>query len=141
MQPLKKILKKITPVELFIIVLIGALLVTFSVFLMHNIEMAKKTWMFARNKSVYELLIDRKKLNQTTVADVEYIDTWMTFQYINFVFNIPEAYLKNTLKIEDPRYPNMTLGRYVKNKNLDKTKFVKDMKKIVREYVNRHPVK
>lgn len=141
MQTLKNILKKITPVEMVIILLVGALLITFSIFLIHNIRQAEKSGVFIGHKSVYEILIDRKKLNQTTVADIEYIDTWMTFQYINFIFNIPEPYLRDILHITDARYPNMTLGRYVKNKNLDKTKFIEDMKKIVKEYVNRHPVK
>ncbi|MDP2103520.1 MAG: hypothetical protein Q8K26_01200 [Candidatus Gracilibacteria bacterium] len=141
MQSLKNILKKITPVEIFIVVLIMVLLITFSVFLVHNIEMAKKSGVFTQRKSVYEMLIDHKKLNQTTVADIEYIDTWMTFQYINFVFNIPEDYLRDTFRIEDVRYPNMTLGRYVKDQKIDKIQFIVEMKKIARDFMNLHPVK
>lgn len=141
MQPLKNILKKITLVEILVVVLVTVLLITFSVFLVHNIRTAEKSGVFKQHKTAYELLIDHKKLNQTTTQDIEYIDTWMTFQYINFVFNIPEAHLKHILKIEDPRYPNMTLGKYIKNKKLDKTKFIDEIKKIVREYMNLHPVK
>ena len=43
------------------------------------------------------------------VADVSLIQSWMTFDYINHVFALPPAYLKNSLNINDSRYPRMTI--------------------------------
>lgn len=44
----------------------------------------------------------------------EEIQSWMTFRYINLVFHLPADYLKTSLGITDPHYPNLsinTLGR------------------------------
>lgn len=42
-------------------------------------------------------------------AQVDYIREWMTFDYINKVFNLPSDYLKNQLGITDARYPRITV--------------------------------
>lgn len=90
---------------------------------------------------ISELLLKNKQTNQTSVRDIEYIDAWMTFQYINFVFDIREDYLKEVLYIEDTHYPNLSIGRYIKNQKLDSAVFIKEIKERVFEYMSLHPVK
>jgi len=46
------------------------------------------------------------------------IRSWMTFKYINKVYNLPDDYLKKELNITDARYPNMTID----NKNMQSVK-------------------
>lgn len=82
-----------------------------------------------------------KHTNRLSVDDIEYIDIWMTFQYINFVFGIPEDYLKDQLHITDTRYPNMTLGKYMKNENIDKADFLEKIKDMIRVYMSLQSVK
>ena len=48
--------------------------------------------------------------------DVNTVQSWMTFDYINKVFKIPSDYLKNTLVISDSSYPNETIGHYARSK-------------------------
>jgi hypothetical protein len=48
-----------------------------------------------------------------SLADVDLIQRWMTFNYINKVFNLPADYLKINLGIIDKRYPNIIIGKYL----------------------------
>jgi len=134
-------LKKISSLESFLIIATIALLMIFSVLLIRNIQLAHKTGVFEKHTPISELLLKNKEANQTSIADVDYIDVWMTFQYINFVFDIPEDYLKGALHIKDPHYPNLPIGRYMKSNNLDKSVWLEEVKRMVREYVSLHPNK
>ncbi|MDD5377413.1 MAG: hypothetical protein PHH16_04870 [Candidatus Gracilibacteria bacterium] len=134
-------MKKISPLESILVIVTIVLLIAFSVLLIRNIQLAHKTGLFGNHAPISELLLRNKETNQTSIADVDYIDTWMTFQYINFVFDIPEDSLKNTLHIEDPRYPNLPVGGYIRSKKLDKTVLLNEIKEAVREYIRLHPNK
>lgn len=62
----------------------------------------------------------------------------MTFQYVNFIFKMPDDYLKNGLNIKNNNYPNLPIGRYIKNEKLDKTVVINRIKVLVREYIHLH---
>lgn len=134
-------LRRLAPVESFLIIAIIILLILFSVFFIRNVQLAHKTGVFQSHMPISELLLKNKQTNQTSVRDIEYIDTWMTFQYINFVFDIREDYLKEALYIEDTHYPNLSIGRYIKNQKLDSAVFIKEVKERVFEYMSLHPIK
>lgn len=134
-------LKKASSLESFLIIAAIALLMVFSSLLIRSVQLAHKTGVFEKHTPISELLLKNKETNRTSVADVDYIDVWMTFQYINFVFDIPENYLKDTFRIEDPHYPNLPIGRYVRSRNLDKNVLLEEIKGKVREYMQLHPNK
>jgi hypothetical protein len=113
----------------------------FSVFLIHNIQLAHKEGVFQSHTSISDLLLKNKQTNKTSIQDIEYIDIWMTFGYINFIFNLPENYLKEVLHIDNTHYPNFPIGRYIKDKKLDKDTFIQELKDRVREYIVLHPIK
>ena len=51
------------------------------------------------------------------VNDVNTVQSWMTFDYINKVFKLPQDYLKNILGVSSDRnYPNETIGHYARSK-------------------------
>lgn len=135
----QNLLRKTTPIESFLIVVIIILLIVFSVFLIRNVQLAHKSGVFKSYTPISELLLKNKEMNRTSIKDTEYIDIWMTFQYINFIFDIPENHLRDTLHITDPRYPNLTIGRYIKNGKLDRMTVIDEIKRIVREYMSLHP--
>ena len=137
----RNLLKKLTPVESFLTIAIIVLLILFSVFLIRNIQLAHRSGVFQNHMPISELLLKNKQMNQTSARDIEYIDTWMTFQYINFVFDIRENYLKDMLHIEDVHYPNLSIERYIRNQKLDKAIFIEEIKKQVLEYMSLQPIK
>ena len=52
-----------------------------------------------------------------TANDVNVIRPWMTFDYINRLFNVPSDYFKNTLHITDQSYPRLSLSAYASNEH------------------------
>jgi hypothetical protein len=45
-----------------------------------------------------------------TASDVNVIQSWMTFDYVNHIFALPPDMLKTALSITDPRYPRMPVA-------------------------------
>lgn len=67
-------------------------------------------------------------------SDATIIQAWMTFDYINKIFNLPADYLKTKLVIADPRYPQLSLGGYARGEHLATNTFVGSVQNAVREY-------
>jgi hypothetical protein len=65
-------------------------------------------------------------------SDVSMIQSWMTFDYINRVFNIPADYLRTALHVSDSAYPRIPLSRYAKNHAVDPAAFLDQVKNAVR---------
>ena len=68
-------------------------------------------------------------------SDITVIRPWMTFDYINKLFNIPPDYLKNTLSIGDPSYPQLSLYGYANHQHVNVTIVVSDVESSTRAYV------
>ncbi len=84
----------------------------------------------------YKILIDNvRHKDPLTVSDVPIIQSWMTFAYIDTIFNIPPAYLQNTLVITDSHYPRISLGRYAKSQHVSEASVVGTVKKVVTDYL------
>jgi hypothetical protein len=45
-------------------------------------------------------------------VQAQQIQSWMTFRYINYVFNLPVDYLSGKLNIKNSGYPNITIVQY-----------------------------
>ena len=63
------------------------------------------------------------------------IQDWMTFSYVNHIFNLPVAYLSTSLSIQDTHYPDVIIGQYAKSKNLNNADFVKQVQSAVSQYL------
>lgn len=64
--------------------------------------------------------------------DIDSIEVWMTFSYINVAFQLPWDLLSTKLKIKDFRYPNLSLRNYIKDNKLDKELLLQQIKEIIR---------
>lgn len=62
------------------------------------------------------------------------INNWMTFDYLNVVFKLPPDYLKNNLKINDPRYPNISLNHYIRENNFNSSIFLHNIQNLIINY-------
>lgn len=74
----------------------------------------------------------RDPLSDSGTLDVDGIELWMTFAYINFRFHLPPDLLREKLTIDDGKYPDVPLSRYVKRNSLDRSVFLEHVKDIVR---------
>ncbi len=69
------------------------------------------------------------------VNNVNMIQSWMTFSYINKVFKLPTNYLKNTLNISDSRYPNIPLEDYAEKAKIKTADFTTKVQDAVHSYL------
>jgi hypothetical protein len=76
-----------------------------------------------------------KNHGSLTASDVSVIRPWMTFDYINKLFDIPPDYLKNTLSISDPTYPQLSLYGYANHQHTDATTVVGEVESSTRAYL------
>ena len=78
----------------------------------------------------------REYLNSTTTVPflVSDIQLWMTFDYLNKVFGLPQNYLKQSMNIQDGRYPNLQLNRYAELNNINAQEFIKSVRSAVQAY-------
>lgn len=134
--------KKITHTETILIVIVSIFLVIFSVFLIRKIHSIGQAGIMKNHMPpISKLLIKNKEMNRTSITDISYIEGWMTFAYVNFIFSLPEDYLQKNLLIEDPKYPNLPIYRYIKRNKLNTSEFIEKLKNIVREYMIVHSTK
>ena len=68
------------------------------------------------------------------VNDVSAIAPWMTFDFINHVFNLPPEYLKTTLSITDARYPTLTISHYATESKITTNQLTAQVQNIVKNY-------
>lgn len=87
----------------------------------------------AERMSVLEALHGRGA--PLTPADAEYIESWMTFDYLNTAFKLPPQYLSRTLKIDDPRYPHLSIGRFARDTGTTTPATLDAVRAAVRVYV------
>lgn len=130
--------KKIS-IDMLLIGGVILLLATVTFFLLQNIKSARLDGVFADRASITEQLLKKKQIKATSVKDIESIDSWMTFQYINLIFSLPESYLQEQLAITDKKYPNIPIWKYTKKNQLDRMLFIKKVKDAVNRYVTNQP--
>lgn len=70
-----------------------------------------------------------------TEQDVDRLETWMTFAFINHVFALPSGYLKDTLAITDPKYPNVSIEAAAKSKGITKDVLLITIKDLLRKRI------
>lgn len=75
--------------------------------------------------------IDRHRPLNT--QDLSYVSSWMTFDYLNKVFNLPFPYLKDSLSLNDKKYPFITIKQYADKNNLDINIFTEKIKDSIRK--------
>ena len=71
----------------------------------------------------------RKNAAPMTVSDIQ---PWMTFDYLNFVFHLPQGYLQNALGIPNSQAARYSsVGTYVEKQNLTREAFLAKISSIL----------
>jgi hypothetical protein len=73
--------------------------------------------------------------NATHLTDVDLIQPWMTYDYINHVYGLPADYLKDTLVIADPRYPRVSISESAEAQHEDAAALTAQVKTAVSHYL------
>jgi uncharacterized protein YpuA (DUF1002 family) len=80
-----------------------------------------------------DILKNRSK--NLTENDVQLIQSWMTFGYINTIFKLPTDYLKTTLNISNSNYLVLSLYKYAKSQNFVANDFLTSVRNAVTDFL------
>jgi hypothetical protein len=117
----------------YAIILLVVLLFVLGVFLIKDyISLRRMQIINAREFQLSNLL---KNHGQLTANDITVIRPWMTFDYINTLFNIPPDYLKTALVISDPSYPRLSLYGYADHQHVNVMMVLSEVESSTRAYV------
>ena len=89
-----------------IIVLLTVFLLGLCVFLVTGVRRVDRE---SSISSFRTFLAARRVRGPLPLTEAEVIRPWMTFDYINQLFNLPKNYLKSNINITDSRYPNLSI--------------------------------
>jgi amino acid permease len=117
----------------YAIIFLVILLLILGFFLVRNYVSLRRTQII--NAREFQLSTLLKNHGPVTANDITVIRSWMTFDYINKLFNIPPDYLKNTLSISDPSYPQLSLYGYANHQHLNITIVMSDVESSTRNYL------
>ncbi|MBP6888593.1 MAG: hypothetical protein KBC21_02705 [Candidatus Pacebacteria bacterium] len=124
---LKKQYKKI------LLAISGLLLLFLVLLLTHAISLSK-------HKSLSQYIPSAHRRHPVSKSNISQISAWMTFDYINRVFELPDSYLRDVLTIDSKKYPSITLRRYAHEKNLDTSTLVEKIQNSIEGYLmTQHP--
>jgi len=79
------------------------------------------------------------KNNQTKLGlkDINTIQTWMTFDYLNKAFSLPADYLKTSLNIDSSSYPLLTINHLARLKEGSASSTLDLVQKNISTYLER----
>lgn len=123
-----------TYIKYAIIILIIVLIVLSIFFVWQYASLRRSNIISARESWLTALM---KRHGPATVNDVNFIRPWMTFDYINRLFNIPQDYLKNSLSLSDNGYPKLSLSSYAKHNNMTTDEVAGEVMKAIRNYLTK----
>ena len=114
------------------------------IFLFGLISLVKDYWLLKRSgalrpvEPLFYLLKQPprpgEKLHSLSFRDIDRIEIWMTFDYLNKQLDIPSDYLAKALFVNDKNYPNISLARTAKKKGIKSAQFLEEVKRAIHEY-------
>lgn len=116
---------------IYIVTILASLLVFLSVVLVYKyLEISPERFI---NRERFSRLTNHNIILDQN--DLQFIEPWMTFDYINHIFGLPSEYLKLSIGINDPNYPNLTVSHYAKENILTVGVFTDQIKNAVKNYL------
>jgi hypothetical protein len=85
--------------------------------------------------SARESWITNALKNHHGTNDTDLISSWMTFGYVNHLFNLPADYLKTQVSVADPTYPNLTINKFSREAQRNASSVVFEIQNAVRQYL------
>jgi hypothetical protein len=123
-RPESRLLKAVLLVAIFALLLLALLLIA-------QYQGLRRENLVPQHHSILSSL---KQNGTLAPQDSNLIGTWMTFDYIDYIFSLPPSYLQNALSIHDPRYPHVTIEEYAEDAHLGLNGTLQAVQAAVRSY-------
>jgi len=62
------------------------------------------------------------------------IKAWMTFDYLNVVFQLNPSYLQSKLGITDPHYPNVRIDSYARRHDINPLTLLQNIQQLITQH-------
>ena len=107
------------------------LLIAFLALALHWLTVDYRRLRLGRSRDGY----DRSHQQVPSITEVDHIQEWMTFNYVNKVFDLPPDYLKTQLNVTSTKYPATTIrSAHGRDKETGEI-YLEKVKRSVREYL------
>jgi hypothetical protein len=123
-RPESRVLKAVLLVAIFVLLLLVLLLIA-------QYQGLKRENLIPQHHSI---LLSLKRSGTLAPQDANLIGTWMTFDYIDYLFSLSPSYLQTALSIDDPRYPHLTIEEYAEDAHLNLNGTLGAVQAAVRSY-------
>lgn len=70
------------------------------------------------------------------LSDVNFIQSWMTYDYVSHIYALPPDYLKTTLDIADTRYPRVSIAESAEAQKTTAAALTAEVKTAVSDYLS-----
>ncbi|MGC9599218.1 MAG: hypothetical protein ABSE18_02420 [Minisyncoccia bacterium] len=117
----------------YALIILGVIFLVLIVFAVMQYRALRRAQVINAREFFITSLIQRH--GPLTANEAALIRPWMTFDYLNRIFNLPADYLKTQLSIADPHYPQLSLGGYARSGHLDPNVFLGQVETAVRAYL------
>lgn len=117
----------------WLIAALGVVLAVLLFFLVRQYQILRRESIISARESW--LMNALKNHPHLTASDVSFISSWMTFDYLNKLFNLPPEYLKIQLSISDPAYPKLIIGNFAKDAHRTASGTLEEVQNAVRQYL------
>ena len=118
-------------IEKLILVILTLGIFILGFFFVRSYRQLRGTAPFSSYKSMLEERISHGPLGGN---DTLFIRPWMTFNYLNSLFQIPPGYLQTSLSISNIHYPNLSISTYAKAVNKDAAGVLEEVKNAIKSY-------
>lgn len=83
-----------------------------------------------------EGFISRRNFHKySSKPQINDMQSWMTFRYINVIFSLPPEYLKTELNILDKSYPNIAISVLAKKNKINPMNLLSSTQQAVQKYL------
>ena len=117
----------------WLIAVLGILLIILLFFFVRQYQTLRRESIISARESW--LMTALKNHHHLTSTDASVIRSWMTFDYLNKLFDVPPEYFKTQLSITDPTYPKLTIGKFAKDIGQPSSSTLAGVQGAVRHYL------
>lgn len=72
------------------------------------------------------------------MTDVGFVQSWMTYDYIDHIYDLPPTYLQSDLAIVDTRYPRVSISESSEAQKVSAAMLTTDVKNAISNYIQQH---
>jgi hypothetical protein len=85
-------------------------------------------------RQLWPINTPRNNVSRLAPNNADFIRSWMTFDYVDKLFDLPPDYLKAKLSISDAAYPKITINKFAKDIRQNSSSTLVEVQNAVRQY-------